>query len=64
MARFSILTDDGRSIDSVIFRDAAEAYEAVTGGRVDIYCNIEINTWRDVRKAQVIAREILPAGIE
>ena len=64
MARFSLITEDGRSIDSVIFRNAAEAYEAVNEGRVDIYCNIEINTWRDVRKAQVIAREILPAGTE
>lgn len=64
MARFSLVTSDGRSIDSVIFRNAAEAYEAVTEGEVDIYCNIEVNTWRDVRKAQVIAREILPAGTE
>ncbi len=62
MAKFSLVTSEGRSIDSVIFRNAAEAYEAVTSGQVDIYCNIEINTWRDVRKAQVIAREILPAG--
>ena len=64
MARFTLVTGDGRSIDAVIFRNAAEAYEAVNGGEVDIYCNIEINTWRDVRKAQVIAREILPAGTE
>ena len=64
MARFSLITEDGRSIDSVIFRNASEAYEAVTEGSVDIYCNIEINIWRDVRKAQVIAREILPAGTE
>ena len=64
MARFSLITADGRGIDAVIFRNAAEAYEAVTEGKVDIYCNIEINTWRDVRKAQVIAREILPAGTE
>ena len=62
MARFSLVTHDGRYIDSVIFRNAAEAYEAVTEGRVDIFCNIEINTWRDVRKAQVIAKEIVPAG--
>jgi len=62
MARFTLVTGDGRSIDSVIFRNAAEAYEAVNEGAVDVYCNIEINTWRDVRKAQVIAREILPAG--
>ena len=64
MARFTLVTGDGRSIDSVIFRNAAEAYEAVNEGDVDIYCSIEINTWRDVRKAQVIAREILPAGTE
>ncbi len=64
MAKFSLVTSDGRFIDAVIFRNAAEAYEAVTEGRVDIYCNIEVNTWRDVRKAQVIAREILPAGTE
>ena len=64
MARFSLVTAEGRSIDAVIFRNAAEAYEAVNEGRVDIYCNIEINTWRDVRKVQVIAREILPVGAE
>ena len=64
MARFSLVTSDGRYIDSVIFRNAAEAYEAVTSGKVDVFCNIEINTWRDVRKAQVIAREIVPAGTE
>ena len=64
MARFSLVTEEGKSIDAVIFRNAAEAYEAVNEGRVDIYCNIEINTWRDVRKVQVIAREILPVGAE
>ena len=62
MARFTLMAGDGRSIDGVIFRNAASAYEAVTSGRVDIFCNIEINTWRDVRKAQVIAKEIVPAG--
>ena len=62
MARFSLVTSDGRTIDSVIFRNAAAAYEAVTSGRVDIFCNIEINTWRDVRKAQVIVKDIVPAG--
>jgi single-stranded-DNA-specific exonuclease len=63
MARFSIVRQDGRKIDAVIFKEAAKAYEAVNTGSVDILCNIEINTWRDERKAQVIAREILPAGI-
>ena len=41
MARFSLVTSDGRTIDSVIFRNAAAAYEAVTSGKVDIFCNIE-----------------------
>ncbi|MBE6028296.1 MAG: single-stranded-DNA-specific exonuclease RecJ [Clostridiales bacterium] len=64
MARFSLVTGDGRHIDAVIFRNAAEAYEAVTSGKVDVFCNIEVNTWRDVRKAQVIVKEIVPAGAE
>ena len=62
MARFCINAGNGRRIDAVIFRDAAEAYGRIISGSVDILCNIEINTWRDERKAQVIAREILPAG--
>ena len=64
MARFSLMSDDGGLIDGVIFRNAAAAYEAVTSGRVDIYCNIEINYWRDIRKVQVVAKEILPAGTD
>lgn len=61
MAKFSLAAGPGGSVDAVIFSNAAKAYDAVSSGKVDIYCNIEINTWRDVRKAQVIAREILPA---
>ena len=64
MARFSLVTDDGRYIDAIMFRNAAEAYETVNSGKVDVFCNIEINTWRDVRKAQVIVKEIVPAGTE
>jgi single-stranded-DNA-specific exonuclease len=60
MAKFAIRTSDGRSIDCVLFHDAAEAYDAVCSGPVDIYGNIEINTWRDERKAQIIVRHILP----
>ena len=62
MARFSLLTNDSRKIDAVMFRNAAEAYKAINEGSVDILCNIEINTWRDERKAQAVVREVLPAG--
>lgn len=62
MARFNIETDDGLRVDGVIFKEAAKAYEAVCEGRVDLIGSIEINSWRDERKVQVIAREILPAG--
>ncbi len=60
MAKFAIKTSDGRFIDCVLFHDAAEAYERVCSGPVDIYGSIEINTWRDERKAQIIVRHILP----
>ena len=52
MARFSLITADGKGIDAVIFRNAAEAYEAVTEGKVDINVksgfaveNLEIRTF-------------------
>ena len=62
MARFSLVTKDNRRVDAVMFRDAAEAYKTINEGSVDILCNIEINTWRDERKAQAVVREVLPAG--
>lgn len=62
MARFIIESDDGSRVDGVIFKEAAKAYEAVCSGRVDLIGSIEINSWRNERKVQVIAREILPAG--
>lgn len=62
MARFSIVTKDKRRVDAVMFRNAAEAYRHINDGDVDILCNIEINTWRDERKAQAVVREVLPAG--
>ncbi len=62
MARFSLLTKDDRRIDAVMFRNASEAYKAINEGDVDILCNIEINTWRDERKAQAVVKEVLPAG--
>ena len=62
MARFSLVTKDNRRVDAVMFRDAAEAYKTINEGSVDILCNIEINTWRDERKAQAVVKEVLPAG--
>ena len=62
MARFSLITKDNRRVDAVMFRDAAEAYRMINEGSVDILCNIEINTWRDERKAQAVVKEVLPAG--
>jgi single-stranded-DNA-specific exonuclease len=62
MARFSMIAGDGRKIDAVIFRNAEEAYIITESGRADILCNVEINTWRDERKAQAIVRSVLPAG--
>ena len=62
MARFAIAKEDGRHIDSVIFSDAAEAYDTLQSGNVDVIGNVEINVWRDERKVQFIARQILPGG--
>lgn len=62
MAKFSLSGADGRKIDALIFSNAEEAYIIAESGRADILCNIEINSWRNERKAQVIVRKILPAG--
>jgi single-stranded-DNA-specific exonuclease len=62
MARFSLVTKDKRRVDAVMFRNASEAYRTIKEGKVDILCNIEINTWRDERKAQAVVKEVLPAG--
>lgn len=58
-ARFSIECGDGRPLDCMIFSDALGAYElARTGKPVDVYGTIEINTWRQNRKVQMIVRAI------
>ena len=62
MAKFVLRSEDNRKIDAVMFRNAAEAYIITESGAADMLCNIEINTWRDERKAQVIVRKVLPAG--
>ena len=62
MAKFSIRANDGRNIGCVMFHDAAKAYDEVCSGPVDIYGNVEINTWREARKPQIIVKHVLPAG--
>ena len=62
MARFVLCAEDGRKIDAIMFRNAAEAYIIAETGMADLLCSIEINTWRDERKAQAIVRKVLPAG--
>ena len=62
MAKFVMSAEGGRKIDAVIFRNADEAYIITETGTADILCSIEINTWRDERKAQAIVRKVLPAG--
>ena len=62
MAKFSIAGEDGRKIDAVMFSNAEEAYIITESGTADILCNIEINTWRNERRAQAVVRKVLPAG--
>ena len=62
MARFAIKTGDGRYIDSVLFSGAADAFEEVQKGPVDILGTVDINVWRDEARVQVVARQILEGG--
>lgn len=63
MARFSIITGDKRNIDCLLFHDAAEAFETVNEyNSVDILGSVEVNTWRDDTRVQIIARHVLPGG--
>ena len=72
MAKFSISSDGDRSVECVLFHDAAEAYEGITAGgkgmhaghgcRADVLGTIEINNWRDEQHVQIIAKYVLPAG--
>ncbi len=62
MAKFRLPSENGGYVEAVLFRDAESAYETAQAGRVDLLCNIEVNTWRDEKKAQAIVRALLPAG--
>ncbi len=63
-AKFQIEAEGGRMIDCMVFRDA-EAVESVLikNQLVDVVGTIEINNWRDNRKAQMIVKWVLPKGV-
>lgn len=66
MARFSVRSAGERSVDCLLFHDAAEAYNSISEGRqrlrADILGTVEVNRWRDEEKVQLIAKYVLPAG--
>ena len=50
-------------IDCILFHDAAEAYDLISPtGTADIIGTVEINTWREESRVQVVAKYVLPAG--
>lgn len=62
-AKFTLSASDGRTIDCLLFRDAEKYEELVTSGeKLDVIGTIEVNNWRDNRKAQMIVKWVLPAG--
>ena len=73
MARFSIATEGEKSVECLLFHDAAEAYDSITSDndapdrydgacRADVLGTVEINRWRDETHVQMIAKYVLPAG--
>ena len=63
MARFYVDSGSRRGVDCLLFHDAASAYEIVESNEsVDILGTVEINTWRDERRVQIIVQHVLPGG--
>ncbi len=61
-AKFTIPAGDTR-IDCLLFHDAQQYYDLVQmSGSVDVYGTIEINSWRNVDRVQILVTEITPAG--
>ncbi len=58
--KFQIDTSDGRWIDCLVFHDAEAAHEIADKGEpVDILATIEINTWRDQSRVQLVIEHII-----
>ncbi len=63
MARITVNAGNDQNLDCMLFHDAAEVYaELEPDWRADIVGYLEINTWRNSRKVQIIAQHVLPAG--
>lgn len=61
-AKFQVEADGGRMIDCMLFRDAEKYADVIAdNSTVDVVGTIEINNWRDSRKAQMIVKWVLPA---
>ncbi|MBQ6583434.1 MAG: hypothetical protein IJH77_06390, partial [Mogibacterium sp.] len=61
-ARFTLPAGNTR-LDCRLFRDLGK-YSALVqeGGRFDVYGTLEINTWRNSSKVQMLVRRMVPAG--
>lgn len=63
-AKFHINDETGREIECIIFREAERFEEIVERGElVDVVGNIEINTWRDVSRVQMVVKWVLPSEL-
>lgn len=62
-AKFSVLDDNGRPIDCMLFHNAQNAHDLFFSNQsVDILCRVEINRWRGNEDLQMIAEYVLPSG--
>lgn len=58
-ARFALRDKNNRLVDCLLFNNALDAYERIEGkNRVDVYGTIEINTWKQSKKVQIIVSHI------
>lgn len=58
--KFQIDNGDGRMIDCLVFHDAERVHDiAEKGEPVDIFATVEINTWRDQSRVQLVVEHII-----